>query len=60
LGHHEVGKQDLIHTADRLEAVQIVLCRLALDVARCVGQQRACRMDSLSSRLKNSRRQVLG
>ena len=48
--HHEVGQQDLVHPADRLEAVQVVLGRLALDVARLVGQQRAGRVDPLTGR----------
>ena len=29
---HEIGQQDLIHATDRLEAVQVVLSRLGLDM----------------------------
>ena len=35
---HEVREQDLVHPPDRLEAVQVVLGRLALDVRRLVRQ----------------------
>ena len=35
---HEVREQDLVHPADRLEAVQVVLGRLALDVAGLVRE----------------------
>ena len=36
---HEVGDQDLVHPAQGLEAVEVVLGRLGLDVVRLVGQQ---------------------
>ena len=57
---HEVGQQDLVHAADRLEAVRVVLGRLALDVGRFVGQQRACRVDALTAGLQHRCDQVLG
>ena len=50
---HEVREQDLVHPADRLKAVEIVLRRLALDVPRLVGQERARRMDPLPPRLEH-------
>ncbi len=56
---HEVGEQDLVHAPDRLEAVQIVLGRLALDVARLVCKEAAGRMDSLAARLEHRRDGVL-
>jgi hypothetical protein len=57
---HEVGQQDLVHAADRLEAVQVVLGRLALDVGRFVGQQLAGRMDALTGRFQDAGDRVLG
>ena len=36
---HVVGDQDLVHAAQRLEDVQVVLGGLALDVARLIRQQ---------------------
>ena len=57
---HEVGEQDLVHPPDRLEAVQVVLGRLALDVARLVGEEGAGRMDPLAARLEHRRHRVLG
>ena len=50
---HEVREQNLVHAPDRLEAVQVVLGGLALDVARLVGEQRAGRMDPLAARLEH-------
>ena len=50
---HEVRQQDLVHPADRLEAVQVVLGGLALDVARLVGEEGARRMDPLAARLEH-------
>ena len=52
---HVVGEQDLVHPADRLEAVQVVLGRLALDVGRLVGQQRAGGVDALAPGLEHLR-----
>ena len=57
---HEVGEQDLVHPPDRLEAVQVVLGRLALDVARLVRQQGARGVDPLAARLEDARHRVLG
>ena len=56
---HEVGDQDLVHPAQRLEAVQIVLGRLALDVGRLAGEERARRMDALAARLEHRRDRML-
>ena len=44
---HEVREQDLVHAADRLEAVQVVLGGLALDVAGLVGEVGARRDGSV-------------
>ena len=51
--HHEVGDEDLVHPSPRLEAVQVVLGRLRLDVARLVGEERAGRVDALTVRLEH-------
>ena len=56
---HEVREQDLVHPADRLEAVQVVLRRLALDVVRLVGEGRAGRMDPFAARLEHRGDRVL-
>ena len=50
---HEVGEQYLVHPPDRLEAVQVVLCRFAFDVLRLVRQVAARRMDALTPLLKD-------
>ena len=47
--HHEVVDEDLVHPADRLERVQVVLGRLVLDVGRLVGQPRRRRVDPLAA-----------
>ena len=52
---HEVREQDLVHAADRLEAVQVVLGGLALDVAGLVGEVGAPGMDALAARLEHRR-----
>ena len=57
---HEVREQDLVHPPDRLEAVQVVLGRLALDVPRLVRQERARRMDPLPALLEHGRDRMLG
>ena len=57
---HEVREQDLVHAADRLEAVQVVLRALALDVARLVREVRAPGMDALPARLEHLRHRMLG
>ena len=43
--HHEVGAQDLVHPANRLERVQVVLAGLAVDVGRLAGELGAGRVD---------------
>ena len=58
--HHEVGEQDLIHPSDRLEAVQIMLCGFAFDVAGFVRQESAGWMDMFASRLQDRGNRVLG
>jgi hypothetical protein len=50
---HEVRKQDLVHPANRLEAMQVVLRRLALDVPRLVRQQLARWVEPLAARLEH-------
>ncbi len=57
---HEVRREDLVHAAQRLEAVQIVLGRLRLDVARLVREVRARRVDALALRFEHARHRVLG
>jgi len=46
---HEVADQDLVHGPDRLEGVQIVLGRLALDVPGLTGQEGRSRVDQLGA-----------
>ena len=48
-------KQDLVHPPDRLEAVQVVLGGLALDVAGLVREVGARRMDPLAPLLQHRR-----
>jgi hypothetical protein len=60
LEDHEVGDEDLVHRPPGLEAVEVVLGRLALDVARLVGQERTGGMDPLAVRLEDLRHRVLG
>ena len=57
---HEVGEQDLIHPPDGLEAVQVVLGRLGLDVPGLAGQVRAGRVDALTARLQHPGDRMLG
>ena len=45
LEDHEVLDQHLIHAADRLKAVQLVLAAFELDMPRLAGKPRAQRMD---------------
>ena len=59
LEDHEVGDQHLVHAAQRLEAVQVVLARFQLDVPRLAGQQRAQRMDALAAGRQQARHRVL-
>ena len=56
---HEVGGEDLVHAAQRVEAVQVVLGRLGLDVARLVGEMGAGRVDALPLPAQNARDGVL-
>jgi hypothetical protein len=58
--HHEVGQQNLIHPPDRLEAVQIMLCRFALDMAGFVGQEPACWMNMFITGLQDRSHRMLG
>ncbi len=57
---HEVREQDLVHSPDCLEAVEIVLGRLALDVMRLVRKLGARRVDALAARLEHRGDGVLG
>ncbi len=56
---HEVGDEDLVHPPDRLEGMQVVLGRLALDVRRLVREQGARRVDPLPLCLEHGRHRVL-
>lgn len=44
---HEVRHEDLVHSANGLETVQVVFGRLGLDVRRLADQQAGCRVDPL-------------
>ena len=57
---HEVREQDLVHPADRLEAVQVVLGGLALDVTGLVREIRARGMDPLTACLQHRSHGMLG
>ena len=57
---HVVRGQDLVHAADRLEALQAVLGGLRFDVGRLVGQVPAGGMDALALRFQHARDRVLG
>ena len=57
---HEVREEDLVHPPDRLEAVQVVLGGLALDVAGLVREVGARRMDSFAPLLQHRRDGALG
>ena len=59
LEDHEVGDQHLVHAADGLEAVQIVLARFQLDMPRLAGQPRAQRMDALAAGFQQPRHRIL-
>ena len=50
---HEVREQDLVHPPPGLEAVEVVLGGLRLDVARFVGEMLAGRMDPLALALEH-------
>ena len=57
---HEVGGEDLVHAPQRVEAVQVVLGGLRLDVAGLVGQMSAGGVDALALRLQHPGDRVLG
>ena len=57
---HEVREEDLVHAAPGLEAMEIVLGGLALDVLGLVCEVRARRMNVLAARLEHRRHRVLG
>ncbi len=52
---HEVVDQDLVHAADRLKAMQVVLGGLALDVLRLAREVAARRMDRLALPFEDAR-----
>ncbi len=56
---HEVREEDLVHSPDRLEAVQVVLGGLALDMARLVRHEGARRVDPLAARFEHGCHGVL-
>ena len=60
LEHHEVGHEDLVHAAQRLEAVQVVTARFRGHVCRFTRQPPARRVDTLALRFQHSRDRVLG
>jgi hypothetical protein len=57
---HEVREQDLVHPPPGLEAVEVVLGRLALDVPRLVREVGARRVDALALALEHLRDGMLG
>ena len=57
---HEVVEEDLVHPADRLERVQVVLGGLGGDVRRLAGQLRAHRVDPLAVGVEDGGDRVLG
>ncbi len=57
---HEVGEQDLVHPPPRLEAVQVVLGGLAVDVLHLAGEPGRGRMDPFPSILQHAGHRVLG
>jgi hypothetical protein len=57
---HEVGEQDLVHASPGVEAMEIVLRRLGLHVARLVRQLRAQGVDPLTLGLEHPGDRVLG
>ncbi len=58
--HMEVGDEDLVHSSPCLEAVQVVLGRLFLDVGRLTGEPRRRRMDTLAAGIEHGGDRVLG
>ena len=59
LEQHEVGNEDLVHAAERLEAMQVVTARLRSDVRRLGGEPVTCRVNRLARRSQRSRHRVL-
>ncbi len=59
LEDHEVLDQHLVHAAERLEAMQVVLAGFELDVPRLAGEPRAERMHPLVVRVQKPRHRVL-
>ena len=57
---HEVVDEDLVHAADRLEGVQLVLRGLGGDVAGFGRELLAERMDALAMRLEDPGDRILG
>ena len=57
---HEVRDEDLVHAADRLEGVEVVLGRLGRDVRRFRGELGAQRVDPLAAGLEHRRDRRLG
>ena len=60
LEHHEVGHQDLVHPAQRLEAVQVVPAGLGGDVRGLAGQPLAGGVDVLAFGVQHGGHRVLG
>src|SRR5690242_15456407 len=59
LKDHKVGDQHLVHAANSLEGVQIVLARLKFDVPRLAGEPRTYGMDALASGLEQPSDRIL-
>ena len=59
LEDHEVRDQHLIHAADRLEAMKIVLARFQFDVTRLACQTCAERMDTFAAGIEQARDGIL-
>ncbi len=60
LEHHEIGNQDFVHAAQRLEDLEIVLAAFGLDMAGLIGQQIAGRMNALAGFFQEGGDRVLG
>ena len=56
---HEVVHEDLVHAADRLEGVQIVVGGLVFDVGGFVREKGGCRVDGLAGIRQHSRDRML-
>src|SRR5882724_1804744 len=59
LEDHEIGDQHLVHAAECVKAVQIMLAGLQLDVSRLAGKPRTERMDALTAGQEQARHGVL-